>query len=63
MCGEQETHAMPVIFGKSSCAEFSSDYFTAVTYHNKYLNVEAINANLIVYLWNFFLDALTFMMK
>ncbi|XP_046442972.1 dedicator of cytokinesis protein 7-like isoform X3 [Daphnia pulex] len=35
MCGEQETHAMPVIFGKSSCAEFSSDYFTAVTYHNK----------------------------
>lgn len=36
MCGEQETHAMPVIFGKSSCAEFSSDYFTAVTYHNKY---------------------------
>ena len=35
MCGEEEQHAMPVIFGKSSCAEFSSDYFTAVTYHNK----------------------------
>ena len=35
MCGEQEQHAMPVIFGKSSCPEFASDYYTAVTYHNK----------------------------
>jgi dedicator of cytokinesis protein 6/7/8 len=35
MCGEQEQHAMPVIFGKSSCPEFTSDYFTTVTYHNK----------------------------
>ena len=37
MCGEQEQHAMPVIFGKSSCPEFASDYHTAVTYHNKYI--------------------------
>ncbi|PVD22808.1 hypothetical protein C0Q70_16064 [Pomacea canaliculata] len=35
MAGEDETHALPVIFGKSSCPEFTREAFTAVTYHNK----------------------------
>lgn len=35
MCGEDETYAMPVIFGKSSCSEFTNQSFAAVTYHNK----------------------------
>ncbi|RUS71322.1 hypothetical protein EGW08_020919, partial [Elysia chlorotica] len=33
--GEDENHAPVVIFGKSSCPEFSSDTMAAVTYHNK----------------------------
>ncbi|GFN96684.1 dedicator of cytokinesis protein 7-like [Plakobranchus ocellatus] len=33
--GEDENHAPMVIFGKSSCPEFSTDTMAAVTYHNK----------------------------
>ncbi|XP_059178065.1 dedicator of cytokinesis protein 7-like isoform X2 [Physella acuta] len=32
---EDENYALPVIFGKSSCPEFSKEVLTAVTYHNK----------------------------
>lgn len=35
MCGEEEHHALPVLFGKSSCPEFSSEVYTTVSYHNK----------------------------
>ncbi|XP_046985251.1 dedicator of cytokinesis protein 7 [Schistocerca americana] len=35
MCGEEERHALPVIFGKSSCPEFMSAAYTVVSYHNK----------------------------
>lgn len=35
MAGEEEHAALPVIFGKSSCPEFTSEAYTAVTYHNK----------------------------
>ncbi|XP_039591193.1 dedicator of cytokinesis protein 7 isoform X7 [Polypterus senegalus] len=35
MCGEDPSNAMPVIFGKSSCAEFSKEAYTAVVYHNR----------------------------
>merc|ERR1719300_153733 len=35
MAGEGEEYALPVIFGKSSCPEFSREVHTAVTYHNK----------------------------
>ncbi|KAF7244349.1 Dedicator of cytokinesis protein 6 [Varanus komodoensis] len=34
MFGEDPSNAMPVIFGKSSCAEFSKEAYTAVVYHN-----------------------------
>ncbi|XP_069783742.1 dedicator of cytokinesis protein 8 isoform X2 [Narcine bancroftii] len=35
MSGEDSSNAMQVIFGKSSSAEFVSEAYTAVTYHNK----------------------------
>ncbi|CAN8004691.1 unnamed protein product, partial [Ixodes hexagonus] len=36
MCGEDEnTCALPVLFGKSSCPEFVTEVYTSVTYHNK----------------------------
>lgn len=35
MAGEEEHAALPVIFGKSSCPEFTTEAYTAVTYHNK----------------------------
>ncbi|XP_064604400.1 dedicator of cytokinesis protein 7-like isoform X2 [Liolophura sinensis] len=35
MAGEEELNAQPVIFGKSSCPEFSREAYAAVTYHNK----------------------------
>ena len=46
MCGEQEQHAMPVIFGKSSCPELNTDYLTTVTYHNKYVTIPKTLRNL-----------------
>ncbi|KTG32958.1 hypothetical protein cypCar_00008644 [Cyprinus carpio] len=36
MAGEDPSQAMPVIFGKSSCAEFYKEAYTQVIYHNKY---------------------------
>ncbi|XP_069991563.1 dedicator of cytokinesis protein 7 isoform X5 [Penaeus vannamei] len=35
MAGEEESAAMSVLFGKSSCPEFTTEAYTAVTYHNK----------------------------
>lgn len=35
MNNEDDYSALPVIFGKSSCPEFSSEMFTTVNYHNK----------------------------
>ncbi|KAF4523421.1 hypothetical protein B566_EDAN007893 [Ephemera danica] len=35
MCGEDELSALPAIFGKSSCPEYTSEYYTSVSYHNK----------------------------
>ncbi|XP_068201997.1 dedicator of cytokinesis protein 7 isoform X2 [Palaemon carinicauda] len=35
MAGEEEHAAMCVIYGKSSCPEFATEAYTAVTYHNK----------------------------
>ncbi|KAM6957051.1 dedicator of cytokinesis protein 7 [Aplochiton taeniatus] len=35
MAGEDPVLAMPVIFGKSSCAEFIKEAYTPVIYHNK----------------------------
>uniref|UniRef100_A0A673M8D7 Dedicator of cytokinesis protein 7-like n=1 Tax=Sinocyclocheilus rhinocerous TaxID=307959 RepID=A0A673M8D7_9TELE len=35
MAGEDPSQAMPVIFGKSSCAEFYKEAYTQVIYHNK----------------------------
>jgi hypothetical protein len=35
MCGEDEISALPAIYGKSSCPEMTSEYYTAVSYHNK----------------------------
>ncbi|XP_068095454.1 dedicator of cytokinesis protein 7 isoform X15 [Hyperolius riggenbachi] len=35
MNGEDPSNAMPVIFGKSSCQEFSKEAYTAVVYHNR----------------------------
>ncbi|XP_030895998.1 dedicator of cytokinesis protein 6 isoform X3 [Leptonychotes weddellii] len=36
MAGEDPSQALPVIFGKSSCSEFTREAFTPVVYHNKY---------------------------
>lgn len=35
MNGEGEAHALPNIYGKSSCPEMSNETYTAVTYHSK----------------------------
>ncbi|KAL2089693.1 hypothetical protein ACEWY4_014381 [Coilia grayii] len=35
MNGEDASNALPVIFGKSSCGEFSREAYTAVVYHNR----------------------------
>uniref|UniRef100_A0A6Q2ZMA1 Dedicator of cytokinesis 7 n=1 Tax=Esox lucius TaxID=8010 RepID=A0A6Q2ZMA1_ESOLU len=35
MNGEDPSNAMPVIFGKSSCADYSKEAYTAVVYHNR----------------------------
>ncbi|KAK0133802.1 Dedicator of cytokinesis protein 7 [Merluccius polli] len=35
MAGEDPSQAMPVIFGKSSCAEFMKEAYTPIIYHNK----------------------------
>ncbi|CAM6031703.1 unnamed protein product, partial [Sphagnum compactum] len=35
MAGEKQSDAMNLIFGKSSCPEFSSEAYTVVNYHNK----------------------------
>ncbi|XP_021100780.1 dedicator of cytokinesis protein 6 isoform X4 [Heterocephalus glaber] len=35
MAGEDPSQALPVIFGKSSCSEFTREAFTPVVYHNK----------------------------
>ncbi|XP_048395891.1 dedicator of cytokinesis protein 7 isoform X4 [Stegostoma tigrinum] len=35
MSGEDQNNAMQVIFGKSSCAEFIKESYTAVIYHNR----------------------------
>lgn len=35
MEGEGEQHALPNIFGKSSCPEMTNEAYTAVTYHSK----------------------------
>ncbi|KAL5022031.1 hypothetical protein ScPMuIL_001186 [Solemya velum] len=35
MFGEEANHALPVIFGKSGCPEFSREAYTSVTYHTK----------------------------
>nr|XP_032636262.1 dedicator of cytokinesis protein 6 isoform X2 [Chelonoidis abingdonii] len=35
MAGEDPSQALPVIFGKSSCSEFTKEAYTAVVYHNR----------------------------
>ncbi|XP_063839037.1 dedicator of cytokinesis protein 7 [Ostrinia nubilalis] len=35
MAGEQQSAALPAIFGRSSCPEFSTEAYTTVLYHNK----------------------------
>uniref|UniRef100_H3DL65 Dedicator of cytokinesis 7 n=1 Tax=Tetraodon nigroviridis TaxID=99883 RepID=H3DL65_TETNG len=35
MNGEDPNNAMPVIFGKSSCADFFKEAYTSVVYHNR----------------------------
>ncbi|XP_027897371.1 dedicator of cytokinesis protein 7 isoform X1 [Xiphophorus couchianus] len=35
MAGEDPSQALPVIFGKSSCAEFMKEAYTPIIYHNK----------------------------
>uniref|UniRef100_A0A8C8EWD7 Dedicator of cytokinesis 7 n=1 Tax=Oncorhynchus tshawytscha TaxID=74940 RepID=A0A8C8EWD7_ONCTS len=35
MNGEDPNNAMPVIFGKSSCADYAKEAYTAVVYHNR----------------------------
>ncbi|XP_069460332.1 dedicator of cytokinesis protein 6 isoform X2 [Ambystoma mexicanum] len=35
MAGEDPSQALPVVFGKSSCSEFTKEACTAVVYHNK----------------------------
>ncbi|XP_063618134.1 dedicator of cytokinesis protein 7 [Cydia splendana] len=35
MSGEQQASALPAIFGRSSCPEYTSEAFTTVLYHNK----------------------------
>lgn len=35
LCGEEASSVMPAIFGKSNCADFTTEAYTAVTYHSK----------------------------
>nr|XP_037877673.1 dedicator of cytokinesis protein 7 isoform X2 [Bombyx mori] len=35
MSGEQEDAALPAIFGRSACSEFTTEAYTTVIYHNK----------------------------
>lgn len=35
LCGEEASSVMPAIFGKSNCADFSTEAYTSVIYHNK----------------------------
>ncbi|XP_039764432.1 dedicator of cytokinesis protein 7 isoform X2 [Pararge aegeria] len=35
MAGEEQSAALPAIFGRSSCPEFSTEAYTTVLYHNK----------------------------
>ena len=35
MNDEDDKHALPVIFGKSSCPEYQKDAYTTVSYHSK----------------------------
>ncbi|XP_026490440.2 dedicator of cytokinesis protein 7 isoform X1 [Vanessa tameamea] len=35
MAGEDQASALPAIFGRSSCPEFSTEAYTTVLYHNK----------------------------
>lgn len=35
MSGEQMSSALPNIYGKSSCPEYTSEAYTAISYHNK----------------------------
>ncbi|GBP46865.1 Dedicator of cytokinesis protein 6 [Eumeta japonica] len=35
MAGEDQSSALPAIFGRSSCPEFSTEAYTTVIYHNK----------------------------
>lgn len=35
MSGEDDSNAIPSIFGRSSCPEYCTELYTAVTYHNK----------------------------
>ncbi|XP_047987110.1 LOW QUALITY PROTEIN: dedicator of cytokinesis protein 7 [Leguminivora glycinivorella] len=35
MSGEQQSSALPAIFGRSSCPEYTSEAYTTVLYHNK----------------------------
>nr|XP_033779450.1 dedicator of cytokinesis protein 6 isoform X8 [Geotrypetes seraphini] len=35
MAGEDANQALPVIFGKSSCSEFTKEAYSAVVYHNR----------------------------
>ncbi|XP_053694976.1 dedicator of cytokinesis protein 7 [Sabethes cyaneus] len=35
MSGENQSDALPAIFGRSSCPEYTAEAFTAVNYHNK----------------------------
>ncbi|XP_035909573.1 dedicator of cytokinesis protein 7 [Anopheles stephensi] len=35
MGGEKQSDALPAIFGKSSCSEYSTEAYSAVNYHNK----------------------------
>ena len=39
MCGEEEHHALPIIFGKSSCPEYAKEAYTTVSYHCKYVSL------------------------
>lgn len=40
------SHLPQVIFGKSSCSEFTREAFTPVVYHNKYVGLGVSNHGL-----------------
>nr|XP_039268691.1 dedicator of cytokinesis protein 7-like [Styela clava] len=35
LCGEEANSVLPAIFGKSNCADFTTEAYTAITYHIK----------------------------